>query len=308
MNAICSLIKSSLLRVRVVWEVQLCYRFTYRDIPPALISGCAFTFAAAKHCECLHSPTDYVSVLSWAFFYFCPYLYSFNLCNQITGIEEDRGNKPDRPIPSGFVTIQGAKQRWCVVTAWYILAGVIIGNVWSSFLWIFVTYMLCCGGWDKHWFTKNCIAMSLGAAVQGWAAWSIVAGDPWMNQKHAVFSGIISVCFGSTANLQDLRDVEGDYQCGRKTMPIELGMKASKSLLSILLFIQVMILYTTIWSQYLSPVAILKVVYVVVNVLMHLYIILRVFCLDLTSLDLHHTYYFYTVLFAFTVFPLIAVL
>ena len=82
------------------------------------------------------STSDCVSAVLWALIYFFHYIYSFNLSNQYTGAEEDKINKPDRPILSGLVTVEGARFRWYVVTVLYHLAGLAIGNVWSSLLWI----------------------------------------------------------------------------------------------------------------------------------------------------------------------------
>ena len=304
MAAICPFVRNCLMRL--AWEFRLTYKMMWRDIPAAFIAGCAFSFAAANHCNC--SPTDYIAVLPWVLFYFFLYLYSFNLCNQVAGVEEDRIDKPDRPIPSGLLTIQGAKKRWYVATVLYILAGVAIGNVWSSFLWIFTTLMLCYGGWDKHWFTKNCIPMPLGAFAQGWAGWSAVCGDLWMNEKHAVFLGVIAFFVGPMANLQDFRDVEGDSQSGRKTMPVQFGLWKSKVLMSIVFAIRAVVLYFAIWSQYMQPFTIFKAVYVFAEVLMHLYIIVRLPFLDHNYSDLHDTYHFSTKLYAISATNIIAAL
>ena len=111
-------------------ELQLSYRFMWRDIPAGVLPGVAFTLVAVKY----HGSTDFVSALLWSLLYFCLYLYSINLCNQYTGVEEDRINKPDRPIPSGLVSVEGARFRWYIVTALYLVTGLAIGNVWSCFL------------------------------------------------------------------------------------------------------------------------------------------------------------------------------
>ena len=290
-----------------MWELQLCYRVIWRDIPSAVIGGCAFLLPAGKYCE--YSPLDYMAVLPSAFYYFLLFLYSFNLCNQIVGVKEDKINKPDRPIPSGLLTIQGAKYRWSIVSALYIIAGMAIGNTCSSLLWIIITLVYCYGGWDKHWFTKTCIAMPLGVLVQGWASWSIVHGSSWMNQQYAGFLGVMLLFVGTTGNIQDLRDVEGDYQSGRKTMPIQFGMNASRVFLSAFFAVQVVVLYFTIWSQYLlQSVTTFKISYIIMQVFMHMYIFSRTLFLDNTYSDFHHTYHFYTKLYAFTAMDLIAFL
>jgi hypothetical protein len=64
-----------------------------------------------------------------ALFYFIPCLcIVFNLCNQITGVEEDRANKPDRPIPSGISRFK-AQSISGVSLCTAVMA---LGNVWSS--------------------------------------------------------------------------------------------------------------------------------------------------------------------------------
>ena len=293
--------------LRVALELHICYRATWRDIPSTVLTGCAFTSLAAKHREL--SLICYLHLIPWtvAPMYFFLFLYSFNLCNQITGADEDKIDKPDRPIPSGLLTLQGARYRWYLITTAYIVASMAIGNVWSCFLWIAVTLMCCHRGWDRHWFTKNCISMTLGMFVIGWAGWSIIYGHPWMNTTYAVTVVILSLCLGLTANLQDLRDVEGDNTSGRLTMPISLGMPASKRLLALAFILEPVVLYLTIWNQSLhlsgdlTILLIFKLVYIFVDILAHLYIALRLLYLDQTYTDLHHTYHFFTKVFPFTV-------
>ena len=77
-----------------------------------------------------------------------------------------------------------------------------------------VALMYCSGGWDKHWFTKNYISMTLGTLSIGWSAWSIVTGHPWMNTSYTVIIVTLSLYIGGTSNVQDLSDVEGDKKTG----------------------------------------------------------------------------------------------
>ena len=132
-----SFLRSCMLQV--AREFHLCYRASWRDIPAAVITGCAFTSIAAKHHDL--SLMAYLCLIPWALIYYFLYLYCFNLYNQIAGAEEDKIDKPDRPIPSGLLILQGARYRWYLVTTLYILAGIAIGNVWSCFLWMLVALM-----------------------------------------------------------------------------------------------------------------------------------------------------------------------
>ena len=165
------------------------HRMVWRDLPAAFYTGLAFTVTAAKHGHC--SLADFMAALPYAVVYFFLYTYSFDLSNQIAGVEEDKVDKPDRPIPSGLLTIQGAKYRWWVVTALYVATGIVVGNVWSCILWIAAFLAYNHGGLDKHWFTKNCFVIPLGTIVLGWAGWSIVYSSTWMDQDYTMFTAVI---------------------------------------------------------------------------------------------------------------------
>ena len=289
--------------LHIALEIQVCYRVIWRDIP-VVLTGLAFTVTAAKHGHC--SLADFMAALPFAVVYFFLYLYSFNLSNQIAGVEEDKVDKPDRPIPSGLLTIQGAKYRWWIVTALYVATGVVIGNVWSCILWIVTFLAYDHGGMDKYWFTKNCISMPLGTLVLGWAAWSIVYGSTWMNQDYTMFTAVMVLYIAATINLQDLRDAEGDSKSGRKTMPIQFGMHTARVIISCSFTIMIFVSYLAIWNQYMYPVTIYKVVYILAEVFMHLYIIIRTLFLDHTYSEFHHTYHFYTKVSALKVMNLIS--
>ena len=303
-KVVASVIQTAFLHIAL--EFQVCYRAIWRDIPVAIISGLAFTVTAAKQGHC--SLADFMAALPFAVVYFFLCLYSFNLSNQIAGVEEDKVDKPDRPIPSGLLTIQGAKYRWWVVTALYVATGIVIGNVWCCILWILTFLAYNHGGMDKHWFTRNCITMPLAYLLVGWAAWSIVYGSTWMNQDYTMFTAVMALYIAATMNLQDLRDVKGDSKSGRKTMPIQFGMHAARVIISCSFTIMIFVSYLAIWNQYMYSVVIYKVVYILAEVFMHLYIIIRTLFLDHTYSEFHHTYHFYSKVFALKAMNLISFL
>ena len=270
------------------WELQLFYRFMWRDIPAAVLPGVAFTLVAVKH----HGSTNYVPALLWSLFYFCLYIYTFNLCNQYTGVEEDRINKPDRPIPSGLVSVEGARFRWYIVTVLYIVAGLAIGNVWSSLLWIFDTIMHNHYGWSEHWFTKNSVFIPLGTVVQGWAGWSVATGDIWLDQESVVFIGMAVLYACLLVNLQDFRDVEGDRKVGRKTMPVQFGLASSTYMQSFLFFLQFVMFYSVIFSTHTPTLG--QLVLTLFNLVLQFDFIACLLLMDRTPADYHHTYHSFT--------------
>ena len=266
-------------------ELQLSYRFMWRDIPAGVLPGVAFTLVAVKH----HGSTDFVSALLRSLLYFFLYLYSFNLCNQYTGVEEDRINKPDRPIPSGLVSVKGARFRWYIVTALYLVTGLAIGNVWSCFLWIFAYSMYNYYGWSEHWFTKNGIVMPLGSVAQGWAGWTAATGGLWFDQESVLFIGMVASYACTLTNLQDFRDVEGDRKAGRKTMPVQFGMTASVYMQSFLFLIQFAIFYSVMFSIHTPTLG--QGVLALADLALRFYFIVRLLLVDHTPADYHNTYH-----------------
>ena len=271
-----------------LWELQLSYRFMWRDIPAGVLPGVAFTLLAVKH----HGSTDFVSALLRSLLYFCLYLYSFNLCNQYTGVEEDRINKPDRPIPSGLVSVEGARFRWYIVTAFYLVTGLAIGNIWSCFLWIFAYSMYNFYGWSEHWFTKNGIVMPLGSVVHGWAGWTAATRDLWLDQECVLFIGMVALYAAALTNLQDFRDVEGDQKAGRKTLPVQFGMAASVYVQSFLFLIQFVISYCVMFSIH-TP-TLWQGVLALADLALRFYFIVRLLLVDHTPADYHNTYQSFT--------------
>jgi len=67
-----------------------------------------FAFAAAPHLHITRIPHTIIWI--WI------HLLKFDISNQIQDPEEDRKNKPDRPLPAGRITTQNATDlRWLLV-------------------------------------------------------------------------------------------------------------------------------------------------------------------------------------------------
>lgn len=161
--------------------------------------------------------------------YFFLYIFTFCLSNQLSGVEEDRLNKPDRPLIRGLVTYRGGRVRWAASMILYTLVGSWFGVLRWTLLWQASTILHNRFGWAKHWFTKNLI-MFLGTFAQLAAAWELItplnmAGWRW------VLTMALGVFF--LVGLQDLRDVAGDKKSDRRTLPIVYGMKPVRIALAI---------------------------------------------------------------------------
>lgn len=216
----------------ITHEVLLFRKTVGRDLTASMLPALLFSFSSTANLGSwafgLFAETVLVNVL-----YFTLYIYCFCLANQIVGRSEDRENKPDRPIPSGLLTIEGAWFRWIMsmilfpVLGWGLRGEVLLkwAIAWQVLL---VAYNFF--GLDKHWLLKNLVFITLGTMTQMGAAWEIVqplAEDSW----RIILT--VSVLFGVTLNLQDLRDVGGDKKAGRKTLPIVIGVLSTRWVLCV---------------------------------------------------------------------------
>ncbi|KAJ7182785.1 UbiA prenyltransferase family-domain-containing protein [Mycena crocata] len=201
-------------------ELHVFWDFTWRDWSASLIPGMMYTIAALRSLDSTPSSALTVQSLSRSLIYFLLYIYAFDIANQINGVAEDRINKPDRPLSSGRVSLQGAYIRWYATTIAHLVVGAAWGVLPWTALWVFVTIYTSFYGGDKHWITKNLLFMSVGSLCLLQAAWGLVAPLTAHEWRWAL---LLSGVFGIVASVQDMRDVEGDKIAGRRTLPIVLG-------------------------------------------------------------------------------------
>ncbi len=200
-------------------ELHLSWRFTGRDVRTNIIPPLIFTLAVLRHAWPI-TLTECAWALLRVLVYFWFYSYTFCLPSQIVGVEEDRINKPERPLPAGLVSVRGAYYRYFAALLIYAGLGLCFGVLKWTLLWEAVTVLYVFGGFHRHWFTKNVVSMTLGTVAQLAAAWELVAP-----LTATTFTPVLTVAFmaGVTALVQDFRDVAGDRLIGRRTMPITIG-------------------------------------------------------------------------------------
>ncbi|HEX2622994.1 MAG TPA: UbiA family prenyltransferase, partial [Phototrophicaceae bacterium] len=158
----------------------------------------------------------------YAVLYFWAYIASFNISNQMCGdsIAEDQINKPDRPLPSGLVTLRGAQVRFAIAAFIFLITGWIGGFVICSITWLLVIYIHNFLGLADRWGVKSW-SMTTGTIAMLSAAW-MMGGAPL---SVAPFTWLATIAFllFPTCPIQDIRDQEGDKSAGRKTLPLLIG-------------------------------------------------------------------------------------
>ena len=165
-------------------------------------------------------------------------LLTFNLANQRTddSIAEDRLNKSWRPIASGLIS-QAEARRWLLAL---IPAGLgislLMGAATETLLMLVMTWMYNdIGGGSDNFITRNGLN-GLAFALHNYGSTKIAANDPALGYGHGDANTetvlnrtagswlvIIGCIVFTTLQVQDLPDMAGDGERGRKTIPLVFG-------------------------------------------------------------------------------------
>ncbi|WP_062982259.1 UbiA family prenyltransferase [Nocardia anaemiae] len=203
-------------------EVHIWWSFSAGDLTATVVPATTFAVAAwaSTHAAVAALPL----VLAECLVYFWLYIYTFNLSNQLTGIEEDRRNKPHRPLVVGLLTPQGARWRLVWVTAAFLVLGAVLGVLEWTVLWIVAWSFHDHFGGARTLWGKNA-AMVAGTIAQLAAAWQIVTP---LTAAAWIWIAAIAIPLGVLVSLQDLRDIDGDVAVGRRTAAVVFGAVACR--------------------------------------------------------------------------------
>ncbi|WP_375769247.1 UbiA family prenyltransferase [Archangium gephyra] len=209
-------------------ELWVSWRFVGGDVSSAVVPPLLFIVAAGGH----HGlgAGEVWGALARGVLYFWLFAYAFGLSNQLVGVEEDRVNKPHRPLVRGEVSVRGTRWRW--VACMTLLTGVGFGfgvGKWAL-LWQLIIVVHNEAGGAKRWWAKN-LLIALGVVTQLGAAWELVGPLTAVTWR---WIGLLASVVFLLVSLQDLRDVEGDRASGRKTFPLVFGEKRTRYVLGTL--------------------------------------------------------------------------
>ncbi|URM90559.1 UbiA family prenyltransferase [Streptomyces sp. MRC013] len=203
---------------RTVWrEIHLSWLFIRSDRWTTIFPATCFVLAAAVHTRL--SPGETAVAVALGTLYFWLFVYEHTLANQLVGVEEDRVNKPLRPLVSGRSSIRGARLRLIAVRVAFPVYGYCLGVLEWALLWQVLSLLQHECGWGRHWLGRNLYA-GIGVVAQLAAAWEIVAPvtpDAWR------WIATLTVTVTLLMSVQDLRDITGDRAVGRSTMPLVFG-------------------------------------------------------------------------------------
>ncbi|ATB32535.1 UbiA family prenyltransferase [Melittangium boletus] len=211
----------------LLFEPRLIWNFIRYDLSTTLVPNLLFLLAAWQSVD--SSVLQLASALSRGAAYFLLYVLTFCLSNQLNGIEEDRINKPDRPLVRGDVSVAGAQARLWGYSLLFCVVGLASGALGWALVWITVTYLHNVVGMARHWFGKD-LCMGVGIVAGLVPAWELVTP---MTPTAWTWVLTLAISVFVLAPTQDLRDIEGDKLSRRRTLPIALGERATRIFLSV---------------------------------------------------------------------------
>ena len=227
---------------RILREFNILFQFIKYDISVTFGLALPMTVTACKSLNVSDWKSYTISILK-SIVYCAFYTACFVTVGQINFIEEDKINKPDRPLPKGLLTIKQATTRWRCYIVLYIGLSLFFGVAEFGILWCVITFIHSCTEVltkEYGWAIKN-LSMSLGTVSQLGSAWKMVAGN--LSNREWFWIVIFSVGVFFVAGVQDLRDIRGDKLVKRKTLPIVFDEANSRIYHSI-----AMITITYIWN------------------------------------------------------------
>lgn len=150
------------------------------------------------------------------------FLYVFDASNQAVGTTEDAHNKPYRPIPAGLTTVSGMRRRMAVSAALFLGISTAVGWVpaVAAAAWTLAVLALYFVVPVRYGHMCKPLPMFVGTIAQLAGSWAIAhpldsMGGWWIL--------VVSALFTIALPIEDVRDMEGDRTCGRRTLALTWG-------------------------------------------------------------------------------------
>ncbi|GIK61528.1 MAG: geranylgeranylglycerol-phosphate geranylgeranyltransferase [Ignavibacteriota bacterium] len=165
-------------------------------------------------------------------------LASGNIYNDITDIEIDKINRPDRPLPSGKIKSNEAYILYFFYTAIAVGCSFFLDSIASIIVLFSILLLIIYSKILKRIPILGNFTIALLAGLV-FIFGGVVVDNPAAAIIPAVFAFLINLI---REIVKDMEDIDGDKKVGIKTFPIAFGYQKSKYLILILSFI--LILFT----------------------------------------------------------------
>ncbi|KAH9960956.1 UbiA prenyltransferase family-domain-containing protein [Russula compacta] len=187
--------------------------FTWTDHKTIFLPITAFACATAP----LRSFSSLLQCWIWIWFH----LFLCNVSNQARSCEEDKVNRPWRPLPAGRITeSQAVTLRWTIAVLCLFWSSIYGQELVLMTIGLVITTVVYDElGTAGHIIGKNFCAVGGYASFEVGA--TIIIGTNHAMDFVSVTAVIISgIMIFTTIQAQDFADVEGDKALGRMTFPI----------------------------------------------------------------------------------------
>ncbi|KAI0295102.1 UbiA prenyltransferase family [Multifurca ochricompacta] len=193
-------------------DIIILYLFTLSDLKTIVLP--VYTIFAY-----LTAPHTTVERMLYALLWTWLHLLQFCVSNQSLDPEEDASNKPWRPIPSGLMSVVGARAlRWVLLPSCFFLS-VYLEAYWQGISLALAFLAHNEFGLHSHMIMRN-VCNAWGYASFNAGASVIAAGHSTMTTRTTISFAINALVILSTIHAQDFRDEVGDKLMGRRTIPI----------------------------------------------------------------------------------------
>lgn len=159
-------------------------------------------------------------------------LLIFDIANQRLphSIIEDSVNKPWRAIPSGRLSPAEARRLLLAVIPVVVFVVFFLGGMTETLAMVGLTWMYNdLEGADENYIVRN-IINAFGFVCYSSGATIVAAGygEYDLNQRAVPWLLVVGLIVFSTLQMQDMADIEGDKERGRRTLPIVHGDNAAR--------------------------------------------------------------------------------
>ncbi|CAK5275438.1 unnamed protein product [Mycena citricolor] len=181
----------------------------------------------------LAGPTDLGAFIR-GFVWLELHLLTFEIKNQITGLEEDRLSKPNRPIVAGRISVGAAQDLYWVIALVSTVFSAQFGLLPCTVLYLAAIFCYNELAMSRNWFCKSFLG-SIGYVCYCWGTTVMFDhGAPLstLSTTAIVLSGLLHT---TTGHAQDFRDRDGDAAIGRVTLPMILSPRVGRWSLALLL-------------------------------------------------------------------------
>ncbi|KAI0708433.1 UbiA prenyltransferase family [Earliella scabrosa] len=199
----------------VTYSLYTLYLFTCSDFKTVVIPVTLFGTLAAP----VGADTHYIAPrLIWVW----SNLLQVTVSNQSSSPDEDRVNKPWRPIPAGRISQEHARRlRWILAPTCLVLS-IICYVPWEGAVIAMANIAYQDFHFDAHWFPRNVCNALAYAAFNAGASRVMVGEYPVLNTSQTSLKAQVlnALLILTTIQVQDFQDVDGDRATGRMTLPI----------------------------------------------------------------------------------------